>query len=190
MPQSVFWPAVLGGGLAATAGILVEVWKEWRRKVALRDAITLLIKDDLKNVQPIYERIVEDWHRAHIVSFSTTAEFGASRAAYLKNSDWIVFLDDAELRRDLVRYYQKSYEVIAMLETNQRRKYEIERELNQLARTMAIQYGRDYEGAKASAAALMVPEAQELKHTETALPETINRVRDMKAEAEKLLSRL
>lgn len=180
---------ILGGAIAAAAGLSVEWWKDLRRLSRTREVITTAIRDDLSNVDAIYDRIIEEWNRTRIVWFATTGEFGASRQAYLKNSDWTVVLTDPALRRDIVSYYQRSFQVVSMLETAQRRKYELQAKLNELTRAMQLQ-GHEYAAAQAAAAAMMVPESQELQYIEQALPESIDRTRDMRNEAAALLRRL
>lgn len=186
---------VLGGALAAGAGLVADFFRNWLRERTARKRLATAIRDDLRQALGIYDRLAEDWQRSQIVWFSTTDQFSASRASYYRNRDWAVLFGE-KLRDDIFRYYIDSEQFVGSLVSAQRRKGEIqiafERETMRLRVQINPTTHQLFTDAEAHTivAQQMVAELAELGHATAWLQNGLGRVPEFRAKADALLTRL
>lgn len=186
---------VLGGVLAAGAGLVADYFRNWLRERTARKRFSTAIRDDLRQALGIYDRLAEDWQKSQIVWFTTTDQFSASRASYYRNRDWAVLYGE-KLRDEIFRYYIDSEQFISGLVSAQRRKGEIQIAFERETMRLRVQINpttqqlfTDAE-ARVIVAQQMVAELAELNHATTWLQNGLNRVPEFRAKADTLLNRL
>jgi hypothetical protein len=86
--------SLLGGALAAAAGLIADSFRNWLRERAARKRLASAIRDDLSESLGLYDRLVQYWQANQMVWFTTTEAFGASRASYERNRDWTILFSD------------------------------------------------------------------------------------------------
>ena len=183
--------AVVGGFLAAGTGWFLQNRQEAARVARMKRLMLVGVIDDLKSAADLYDRVQDEWEKTRIVWFTTLNELRDSRQTYLKNREWLVLINEEALRIKLYRYYHRSSEHLNLLENQQRRKYDIEAKVNDLVRDLQLRDGSlTRESALPMAAALMEAEGHELTGIDSMLPQSLQRLRDFKAEAKELLSSL
>jgi len=180
--------ALVGGFLAAGTAWFLQNRLEATRLQRLKLLLIIGISDDLKSSIELYSRVIDEWEKGQIVWFTTLNELRESRQTYLKNRDWMVLINDEELRQKLFKYYHRSADHINLLENQQRRKYEIQAKLNDVVRDLQLRNNvLVREHALEQAVGLMHAENQELVSLNTITPQGIQRMRDFKGEAKELL---
>ncbi len=103
----------------------------------------------------------------------------------------LVLLDEEELRQRIFRYYHRSSDHLALLENQQRRKYDLQTKLNDVMRDLQLRDpGLQRDQALQQAIGLMHSEDQELAGINTMLPQSIQKLRDFKIEAKEMLGLL
>ncbi len=181
--------AMIGGFLAAGTGWFLQYRLEAAR---LRRGYQLLLvgmSDDLKASLELYARLLDEWEKTQIVWFTTLNELRESRQIYLKNREWLILVKDENLRQKIFRYYHRSADHINLLENQQRRKYDIQAKLNDLVRDLQVRTSQlTREQGLAQAVSLMQAEDQELFGINSALPQSILRLRDFRDEAKDLIT--
>ncbi len=183
--------AIIGGFLAAGTGWFLQYRLEAARLERGYKLLLVGICDDLKASLELYERLLDEWGKTQVVWFTTLNELRESRQIYLKNREWLILVKDENLRQKVFRYYHRSAEHINLLENQQRRKYDIQAKLNDLVRDLQLRTPQLVrEQGLQQAASLMQAEDQELFSINSALPQSIQRLRDFKVEAKDLLSAL
>ncbi|AEJ02013.1 hypothetical protein Nit79A3_2230 [Nitrosomonas sp. Is79A3] len=180
--------ALVGGFLAAGTAWFLQNRLEATRLQRLKQLLIIGISDDLKSSIELYSRVIDEWEKGQIVWFTTLNELRESRQTYLKNRDWMVLVNDEELRQKLFKYYHRSADHINLLENQQRRKYEIQAKLNDVVRDLQLRNNvLVREHALEQAVGLMHAENQELVSLNSITPQGIQRMRDFKGEAKELL---
>lgn len=183
--------AVVGGFLAAGTGWFLQSRLEASRQKRLAQLFVIGVRDDLKASVDLYDRLVDEWEKSQTVWFTTVNELRESRQTYQKNRDWLVLLKNESIRQRLFRYYHRSADHLAILENQQRRKYEIQAKLNELVRDIQLKDGSlSREAALKQAISVMHAEDQELVGLNSLLPQNIQKLRDFKGEARELLGAL
>jgi hypothetical protein len=183
--------AVVGGFLAAGSGWFLQYRLESARLKRAHQLLLLGICDDLKASLELFARVLDEWDKTHIVWFTTINELRESRQIYLKNREWLIMINEENLRQKIFRYYHRSADHINLLENQQRRKYDIQAKLNDLVRDLQLRDPKlNREKGLEQALALMQAEDQELVGINSTLPQNIQRIRDFKDEAKDLLTTL
>jgi gas vesicle protein len=183
--------AVIGGFLAACAGLIVE----WRKGVARENNLSRLfstaITDDLKNSILLYEKIQEDWSKSSLIWFVTINELRKSRQTYEKYNEHVLLFKSPELRQRISKYYLRSETLISTLETMQNRKYFIDNKYKQTLIDIKIREGSlADEVVKAKAEELMKNEATELQWINDSIPKSVNKLDSLITEAQNLLDKI
>ena len=183
--------AIIGGFLAAGTGWFLQYRLEAARLKRGYQLLLIGICDDLKASLELYARLLDEWEKTQIVWFTTLNELRESRQIYLKNREWLILVEDEKIRQKVFRYYHRSADHINLLENQQRRKYDIQAKLNDLVRDLQLRTSQlTREQCLAQAVSLMQAEDQELIGINSALPQSIQRLRDFKDEAKDLLTAL
>ncbi len=182
---------IVGGFLAAGSGWFLNWRQEQERVLRIRKLLTTGICDDLRHASALYEKIIEDWGKTGTVWFATLTEFRESRYIYQNNKDWVILFTDIHLRKAIFRYYLQSAESINNLEYQQHRKYEIGKQLNEMARElMTLDRTLIQEQALKIALERMGNESREYSGLDQSIPILINKLKEHKATAENLLGKL
>lgn len=109
----------------------------------------------------------------------------------MNSRDWIVFIEDESLRREIFRYYLQSADKISVLESAQTRKYALERTYNDLTRQIqASDLNMTLDVASERATRTMATENQEYKGIIAEMPNHVQRLVALKATAQLLINRL
>ena len=152
--------------------------------------LTQAILDDLTYSLQIYDKVSEEWEKK-IVWCSTLNELKQSRQPYMNSKDWVVVLDDEELRREIFRYYLRSTDKITLLESQQNRKYTLERTYNDLLIQIRTQDpSTTQQSAQDQALQVMANESTEYNGIVAAMPDNVARLVALKATAQTLINRL
>lgn len=166
--------ALIGGLLAAGTGAWLQGRQEKLRLARLRDLLTLAILDDLTTSPPLYEKLSDEWRKSKTIFFHTTGELTASRQTVINTKDYALLIGDAQLRRDLSRYYTRSGQVLTMLETFQRRKYDLGSKFHELLRDVRLRDPTlDFHSAEARTHDLMAAEDVEFKTLDTEIDKEV-----------------
>lgn len=94
-------PAAVGGILAVGAGIVTEIYREWRRDVRIRRRLAREVLTISKLIEEIVEQLPQDPRRARAVS----DEIHALRAGYDGSRETLTLLLDPPLLRDVHAWY-------------------------------------------------------------------------------------
>lgn len=181
--------AVIGGFLAAGTGWLLQNRLEASRQSRMVQMFVIGVRDDLKASIDLYERLIDEWEKGQVVWFTTINGLRESRQTYQKNRDWLVLLRDEAIRQRIFRYYHRSADHLGLLESYQRRKYEIQSKLNELVRDLRMRDSSlDQNLAIKQAVALMHAEDVELGSLNNLLPQSVVKIKDFRNEAKELLS--
>lgn len=183
--------AVIGGFLAACAGLIVEWRKGTNREKNLSRLFSTAITDDLKNSISLYEKIQEDWSKSSLIWFVTINELRKSRQTYEKYNEHVLLFKSPELRQRISKYYLRSETLISTLETMQNRKYFIDNKYKQTLIDIKIREGSlADEAVTAKAEELMKNEATELKWINDSIPKSVNKLDSLITEAQNLLDKI
>lgn len=183
--------AALGGFLAAGTGWLLDRQREATKLDRTRRMLTRAILDDLTYSLQIYDKVSEEWQKTKIVWFSTLNELKQSRQPYMNSKDWIVVLDDENMRREIFRYYLKSTDKITILENAQNRIYVLQRTYNDIKRQIILtESSITPDAASDKAIQAMSNEDQEYKGLCAEMPSHVARLVELKATAQTLINRL
>ena len=183
--------AALGGFLAAGTGWVLDRQREATKLERSRSLLTRAILDDLSYSQQIYDKVGEEWEKTKIAWFSTLNELKQSRQPYMNSKDWVVILDDEDLRRDIFRYYLQSTDKITILENSQSRKYALERTCSDSLRQIQVNDPAiTPDAAKDKATQATANENQEYNGIVNEMPNQVRRLVDLKATALSLANRL
>lgn len=183
--------AVIGGFLAAGTGWFLQYRLEAARMNRSKQLMVIGVSDDLKTAVELYDRLIDEWEKTQIVWFTTLNELRESRQIYLQHRDWLVLLKNEALRQRLFRYYHRSADQLNLVENQQRRKYDIQNKLTEIVRDLQLRDASlNREKAIQQAVDLMHAEDQELVGINNMLPQSVQRMRDFKAEAKELVVEL
>ena len=183
--------AALGGFLAAGTGWFLDRQRETSKLRRTRHLLVRAILDDLTYSMQIYDKVSEEWEKTKIVWFSTLNELKQSRQPYMNSKDWIVVLDDEELRREIFRYYLQSTDRITYLENAQNRKYALDRIYNDLLRQIKLsEPDITPEAANSQALRTMDNENKEFQNLINEMPNNVARLVSLKSTAKALSERL
>lgn len=183
--------AVIGGFLAACAGLIVEWRKGATREKNLSRLFSTAITDDLKNSITLYEKIQEDWSKSSLIWFVTINELRKSRQTYEKYNEHVLLFKSPELRQRISKYYLRSETLISTLETMQNRKYFIDNKYKQTLIDIRIRESSlTDEAVKAKAEELMKGEANELQWINDSIPKSVNKLDSLITEAQNLLDKI
>ena len=181
--------AVIGGLLAAGAGVLLQSTQERKRIKGLKQSLVRAIQDDLSLAVTLYDKIIDEWDKSQIVWFNTVNELLESRLTVINNRDYLVLFDDDDFRLKVFKYYNKSFQQLSTLQNSQQQKYNIESKFNEIVRDVKMKDARlGHEKAVETAISLMPNEDQNLRFINASLPENIGKVKDLKVEAKEILA--
>ncbi len=180
--------AVIGGLLAAGAGVLLQNIQEKSRVKRLKQSLVRAIQDDLGLALVLYEKIIDEWDKSQIVWFNTVNELLESRLTVINNRDYLVLFDDDDFRLKVFKYYNNSFQQLSALQNSQQQKYNIESKFNEIVRDVKIKDARvGHEKAVETAISLMPSEDQNLRFINESLPKNIAKVKDLRVEAKEIL---
>ena len=109
----------------------------------------------------------------------------------IKNRDYITLFDNENIRQQVFKYYNKSYQHLSILQNSQQQKYNIESKLNEIIRDVKLKDGRlGHKKAVEIAVSLMPSEEKNLQLINESLPVNIIKVKDLKVEAKEILTNL
>lgn len=189
IPADQIIATVLGGFLAAGTGWLLQNRQEATRLKRLKRLLIVGVSDDLIASAELYDRIADEWRKSEVIWFTTINELRQSRQTYTNNRDWMVLIKDEHARLQLFKYYQRSAELLNLLENHQRRKYEVVAKANEIIRDLQMREPLlSREDASVRAVALMEAETQELDRINKLLPQNVQRCQEFKSQAKDLLN--
>jgi len=181
----------LGGAIAAITAVYLEQRKETKRLSQLRNIIKDGILDDLSHSLTLYDRIQDEWEKSKVVWFSTITEFQESRQTYTQHRDYVLLLNNQELRKKLFRYYLKTNEQLNLAQYQQQRIYDIGRKYKELLRDIGLRSPElPPEESQSLAMHIMKDENAELIRLQSDMPQTVNRIFTFKAEAQEIINEL
>jgi hypothetical protein len=183
--------AVVGGFLAAGAGLLVEYRKNVSREKKLRALFKTAIIDDLKNSLNLYEKIQEEWSKSNLIWFVTLDEIRKSRRIYEKFYEHILLFKSEDLRQKVFKYYQKSETLIASLGELQKEKYRVDNERkNLLTRIRAQTPSISDEAINGQVKEAMKDDQIAIQWVNDELTRSINKLNNIIGEAQNLLDKI
>lgn len=183
--------SIVGGLLAAGAGVLLDRRRELRQQERGRKLLITAICDDLQHSVEIYDRIQNDWLEQKIVHFSLLNELKESRQAYHNNKDWIVIFENSELRREIFEYYLQSSQSINSLEYNQNRKYSIENKYDEIRTKVELEnQSLNEEEVNKITLQLMKKEQNEYRMINPFISDQISKLFNYKDKAKSLIQKL
>ncbi|MBU1319220.1 MAG: hypothetical protein KKH67_08480 [candidate division Zixibacteria bacterium] len=179
--------ALIGGFLAAGTGWLLQSRLEASRLSRTKRLLIIGIVDDLKSSIELYSRVIDEWEKSQTIWFTTLNELRESRQTYLKNRDWLVLLKDESFRQRIFKYYHRSTDHINLLESQQRRKYDIQAKLNEVVRDIRLRNeSLSLEEERQLVIRAMHAEDRELDGLSKLIPQSIQHLRDYRDEAKDL----
>lgn len=183
--------AVIGGFLAAGTGWFLQNRAEASRIRKLRELWIVGISEDLNSAIDMYQQVMEGWQQSRVVWFNLLNELNDSRSAYERNRDFVVFIDNVDLRRNILKYYRKSANVILQLRNTQQRQYDLRGELMRVLQDIQQKNpGIAYEEAARLVLESTQPKQNELEHIDQQLPQLVNSLEGLKGDARQILSAL
>lgn len=179
--------SVIGGLLAAGAGVMLDSFRENRQQKRGRNLLVTAICDDLDHSLKVYDSIQTTWLEFKFVQFSLLNELKESRQPYHNNKDWVVIFEDPELRRDVFRYYLQSSQSINSLEYNQNRKYAIDERYNETRSKIELEHPQlSNEEIKKKTLESMPKEVSEYTQIDRLISEQLSKLFLYKKTAQKL----
>ena len=159
---------ILGGFLAAGAGLLVWLAQEKVRAHRMVSYVKTALREDLEFSIETYERLMSDWNKTKIVWLVYIDALNESRKRYYENKGYIFLLNE-NLRKKLFKYYRASDDIIHMLEYLQKRRYDLQRQYAGTVRDLMIRDSKDLESAKKRVQEIFIDEEIEYNR----IPESI-----------------
>lgn len=182
---------IIGGFIAAGAGLLVEFYKDKRKEVKFRKRFATAIKDDLKNSISQYEKIQDDWEKSSLIWFVTINEVRKSRKIYEKYNENILLFESAELRNRISKYYLKSDNLISQLECMQNKKYLIDSKFKNICMDFKLKDNSlTDEIVKNRASEIMTDELKELAWVNETIPKSVSSITGLISEAHALIGEI
>jgi len=183
--------AIVGGLIAASTGWFFERQREKARLSKIHNLLVTGICDDLQHSRDVYDKVSSEWEKSQTIWFSSLNELMASRQTYKNNRDWITLIENAELRKRVFQYYLQSEDIISALESQQKRKYELESKFNDLVRDLMINNPElEQQQARDIAISYMQNEDREYRGLVDLIPETVLKLKEYKSQAWDLLNDL
>ena len=189
--QAAIVGAVIGAVLAAGMGLLLDIYREWKKEKRIREILITAMCDDLKHSEGVYNEIIEEWDQQKIIFFHKLIELRESRQTYENNKDWIHIFKDGKLRRDIFTYYLESANCFNALELNQRRKYELENRYNETFSEIKKQHAQlSEEEQKKLVLEFMGSESQEYGQLDSHMSNLMIKLATFKSDAKDLIASL
>jgi hypothetical protein len=142
--------ALVGGGISAGAGWLLQIKGEQRREARLRELFKIVLLDDLAAAPDLFARLKDDLYKTGLVWRITLNEIVASRDLYWRYKEQLT-LFDTDLRTALASYYLRTQQSLALLENAQKVTDETYDAVEELARSIALEDGSRPDEAKEEA---------------------------------------
>ena len=182
---------VLGGMIAASAGLYVDKIRQRDILKKQRELFKISICDDLSYSIELYDKIFDEWEKTKTVWFTTLNELKGSRQVYLNMRDWIIIITKPETRKQIFRYYQKSTELINLIEYQQQRKGIIDARYTDYLRKVNDEFPEiGQQEADNRARQLLGDEANEFDQASNFLDHNINKLKEYRDKAKELLHEL
>lgn len=183
--------AFIGGILAAGTGWFLQNRLESARIKKLKNVLLLGVNDDLKTSVVLYEQIAEGWERSKTIWFNLINELSDSRHIYTNNKEWIILIEDEELRNDISQYYRQSANHLLSLQNSQQRIYDIENKYLRELQDFKIRNPTiDADSAKEIVLSSMNNESSDLAHYQDQIPILVAGMNRFRDKANNILNRL
>jgi len=111
--------ALIGGAITAGTAWFLERQRLTVQEGRQRELFVTAILDDLQHSLSLYDRLIEDYEKSHVIWFSTLGELEQSRAFYAQFASHLLLLNDVDLRKRIFRYYLKRNELFGLLRLHQ-----------------------------------------------------------------------
>lgn len=183
--------AIVGGFLAAGTGWLLQNRQEASRICKLKKLWITAITEDLESSVDLYEQISNGWLQSKIIWFNLLNELDDSRSAFYRNRDYVVLLDDIDLRGKILKYYRKSSTLINQLRNTQQREYDLHNKLKVSEQELLFKNpGMSLDQAIGIVITANLHDDEELGHIKKTLPELVNSLEGLRADARDILEKL
>lgn len=177
--------AIVGGGISAAAGWVLQYNGERRREARLRELFRIVLTDDLSAAPELLTRLRDDLHKTGLVWRISVNEIVASRDLYWKYKEHLVLFDPT-LRKDLATYYLKTQQSLVMLEAAQQFKDNLADRTRELARNIILQTGKDANEAEATAKEMLHDQVLQAQYSDKAIHQEMDKLVEQIAEARRL----
>jgi hypothetical protein len=167
--------AVVGGGISAGAGWLLQIKGEQRRETRLRKLFEIVLMDDLAAAPELFARLRDDLYKTGLVWRVTLNEIIASRDLYWKYKEQLM-LFDADLRKALAAYYLKTQQSLTLLDSAQKGIDNAYDAVEELARRISLEDGSRPDEAKEEAKEILQHQVGQAEYSKVAVRQEMDKL--------------